>query len=237
MKAAGTFHAAIVDEVRRNILSGRWLPGHRLPVELDMAQAFGVSRMTVNKALTQLSREGFLERRRKGGTFVATPRGQSAVMEIADIRAEVARAGRVHSYAILKRSVRVATAQDAANLQRTDADTHVLALQTLHSADGAPYCLESRIIDLGTVPDAEYEAFEAEPAGPWLLRQVPWSSAELTIRALAASATDAKLLKLQAGAPCLEVGRFTRNNGKPVTFARLCYPAELHQVVAQFQHR
>ena len=50
-----TLHERILTEVRENIVSGTWPPGHRIPFEVEMAAAYGVSRMTVNKALTQLT--------------------------------------------------------------------------------------------------------------------------------------------------------------------------------------
>ncbi|MBN9194540.1 MAG: acetate--CoA ligase family protein, partial [Microbacterium sp.] len=57
--------------------------------ELDLAEQYGCSRMTVNKALTQLANAGLIERRRKAGSYVAQPRAQSAVLDIHDIRDEV----------------------------------------------------------------------------------------------------------------------------------------------------
>jgi GntR family histidine utilization transcriptional repressor len=232
-----THHQKILEQVRGNILSGTWPPGHRIPFENDMARDFGVSRMTVNKVLTQLTREGFLERRRKLGTLVSVPRVQSAVMEIADIKNEVLGAGQVHSYAQISRDVRPASAAECARLQMPDTVLRLLHLQGLHSADGVPYCLEQRLINLGAVPEAEGTSFETEPAGTWLLRQVPWSSAQHTIRAVAIAAADAKWLRLPSGTACLEIERLTQFNGQAITLARLCYPGDRHQLVARFLPR
>lgn len=237
-RSPGTHHQKILDDVRSNILNGTWPPGHRIPFENDMASAYGVSRMTVNKALTQLTREGFLQRRRKVGTFVSSPRVQSAVMEIVDLKTEVASAGRVHGYIQLHREIRSPTVADRHHLHLAeDVQTRILALQGLHTAEAQPYCIEERIINLAVVPGAEHASFEHEPAGSWLLRQVPWSSAQHTIRAIEASPADARLLKLPADTACLEIERLTHSNGRSVTFARLCYPGDRHQVTATFQPR
>ena len=66
-KKPGTFslHERILNDVREKIVSGTWPPGFRIPFETDMAKDYGCSRMTVNKALTQLARYGLLERARK----------------------------------------------------------------------------------------------------------------------------------------------------------------------------
>ena len=51
-------------------MSGEWAPGHRIPFEHELATEYGCSRMTVNKALSQLARAGLIERRRRSGSFV-----------------------------------------------------------------------------------------------------------------------------------------------------------------------
>lgn len=49
----GTHHDRIPAEIRGRILERRWLHGHRLKLELNMAATDDVSRMTIDKALTQ----------------------------------------------------------------------------------------------------------------------------------------------------------------------------------------
>lgn len=229
-----TLHERILTEVRENILRGDWRPGHRIPFETDMANQYGVSRMTVNKALTQLTREGYLERRRKIGTFVARPRVQSAVMEIANIGEEIRKRGEVYSFQPILSEVRAATASERAALGVGEGDLRVVSLEYVHQADGAPFCHESRIINLDAVPQAESVDFHAEQASAWLLRQVPWSAAEHTIRAVTPAASILKLLSLPAGTACLEIERRTEFEGRPITLARLTYPGTKHQLVAEF---
>ncbi|WP_395540936.1 UTRA domain-containing protein [Neotabrizicola sp. sgz301269] len=233
--AEGTLHERIVTELRERITSGVWPSGHRIPFETEMAADFGVSRMTMNKALAQLTREGFLERRRKLGTVVTAPRMQSAVMEIANIGEEIRALGQDYGYRLLSRNLRPAGPEDRQFLRPADeAPFRVLTLEALHLADGLPFCHESRVIHLGAVPQAEAADFAAQPSGAWLLQQVPWSAAEHVIRSTGASPDIAQALHLRPGTPCLEIARRTEFEGRPVTFARLTYPGERHQLVAGF---
>jgi GntR family histidine utilization transcriptional repressor len=233
--AEATLHERIVTDLRERITSGAWPSGHRIPFETEMAADFGVSRMTMNKALAQLTREGFLERRRKLGTVVAAPRMQSAVMEIANIGEEIRALGQEYGYRLLDRALRVAGAEDRKALRPADAAPfRVLAVEALHLADGLPFCHEARVIHLGAVPQAEMADFSTQPAGAWLLQQVPWSAAEHVIRATGAAPEIAAALQLRPGMPCLEIARRTEFEGRPVTFARLTYPGDRHQLVAGF---
>lgn len=228
-----TLHDRIIDDVKDNILGGVWMPGHRIPFETELAARYGCSRMTVNKALTELTKAGFLERRRRSGTVVRRPRTQSAVLEIADIEREITATGRAYAYALLFRGLRKATPDDRDRLELGE-PAKVVGIRCMHFADGEPFCVEERLINLAVVPAAEHESFRDAAPGGWLLRQVPWSRAEHTISAVNADAELAGLLRLKPGAACLVVERRTRLAEASVTHARLCYPGTKHQLMAQF---
>ncbi len=66
----GSKNAAIVAQVRQEIVGGHFPPGSRLPSQLEMAERFGVAGLTVQTALKELAREGFVEARSRSGTFV-----------------------------------------------------------------------------------------------------------------------------------------------------------------------
>lgn len=240
-KAVETHHARLIEALRQNILDGSWPPGFQLPKETDLALSQGVSRMTMNKVLTQLSSEGFLVRRKRSGTFVAQPRAQSAVMEINDIAEEVAELGYAYAWQ-LARCERMRLDQldqtDRVALGITDPrdGAEVLFLHGLHLARGEPFCLETRVIDPGVVPTALDQDFAVTIPGQWLLKTIPFSAARHRVRAVNAEGQDARQLNLPPGTACLEVLRQTRMDQAWVTHVRLLYPGELHQLVAEFTH-
>jgi DNA-binding LacI/PurR family transcriptional regulator len=61
----------IVESLRANISAGHYRDGARLPSEAELVRRFGVSRMTVVKAMQQLQQEGLLVRRTGSGTYLA----------------------------------------------------------------------------------------------------------------------------------------------------------------------
>lgn len=228
-----TRHDHIVEDIRSLIVDGRWLPGSQLPVETELAERYGVSRMTMNKALGQLAREGFLVRRKKSGTQVAQPRAESAVVAIADIRDEVRRSGRAYRFHLIARRMRPGREEDAL-LLGAPGTGEVLWLQGLHLADDRPFCLETRLINPAVAEGAKDQDFTALAPGAWLLEAVPWSVASHRVRAVNATVTEAKILELAVGEACLEIVRRTQVAGEWVTGVRLLYPGSEHQLVANF---
>jgi len=61
----------VVSEIRKRIVSGRWPAGHKLRSRAELVQEFGVSTMTVQSAMDELVRDGFVETKGRIGTFVA----------------------------------------------------------------------------------------------------------------------------------------------------------------------
>jgi GntR family histidine utilization transcriptional repressor len=155
------------------------------------------------------------------------------VLEIREIRAEVTSLGLHYRHELLSRAKRRARGADADRIGVVEA-TSLLALTCRHFAGSRPFCLEERLISLAAVPEAAEEDFAAIPPGTWLMRQVPWTAAEHRIRALAADTALAASLMLHQGTACLVIERRTWRAEQPVTFVRLTYPGDAHELVARF---
>jgi GntR family histidine utilization transcriptional repressor len=228
-----SLHRRILEDVEGRILSGEWAPGYRIPFEHELTEQYQCSRMTVNKAITELVKRGLIERRRKSGSYVTHPHSQSAVLEIHDIRLEVESLGLRYRYERRMRVNRAVKSADRRRLELSES-ARVVEISAVHFAGNQPFCLEDRLINLKAVPEAEGEAFDEAAPGPWLISQVPWSAAEHRIRAVGASARAAEMLEIIPGTPCLVVERRTWSGGLDVTHVQLTYPGEKHELVAEF---
>ena len=228
-----TLHQRILSEIEQKITSGDWPPGHRMPFELDLAEHYGCSRMTVNKVMTQLAKAGLIERRKKSGSFVSQPRSQSAVLEIHDIETEVRALGLEYAYEIGSFSVRRAIEDDLAKLDVSPGD-QLAEVSCLHRAAMRPFCLEQRLINLKTVPAAAKPDFSQLSPGAWLLKVIPWSAAEHRIFATGASVDVARCLEIARNEACLVVERRTWSHSGAVTYVRFTYPGDRHALVARF---
>src|SRR3954467_487404 len=78
------------------IAAGRWKEGEVVPSEQALVRQFGVSRMTVNRAVRELTAEQVLTRRQGAGTFVAPRKYQATLLEIRNIADEIRSRGHVH---------------------------------------------------------------------------------------------------------------------------------------------
>lgn len=75
-----TYH----EQIRKKLLEeiAQMQPGERIPNELHLAEFFGVSRMTVNKVITELAKEGYLTRGRGKGSFVSRKPASRKIVSI-----------------------------------------------------------------------------------------------------------------------------------------------------------
>ncbi|KQS64485.1 histidine utilization repressor [Rhizobium sp. Leaf371] len=228
-----SLHQRIFEDIEQKIMSGVWPPGQRIPAEHELEVTYGCSRMTVSKALSALAARGMIVRRRRAGSFVASPQMDRTVMDISDIGTEAKVAGHAYGHRILSRRIeRLGTAEAAAIGEAAGAE--VARVECLHIVDARPNALEKRLILLDAVPQARDETFEASPPGSWLLDQVPWSEAKHIIRAVSADAATAKLLTIERHAACLLLTRQTWQNGRTVTFVEITHPGDRYQFAGVF---
>src|SRR2546428_13929642 len=79
--------SSIADQIRTAIVTGQLKEGSRLPPERELAEQFGVSRVTVRDALRALEAMGLIQVRvgARGGAFVTAPTGSKAAQTMSDI--------------------------------------------------------------------------------------------------------------------------------------------------------
>lgn len=86
----------IKEHVLEKIRSGEWKQGDLIPTEEAFTKTFGVSRMTVNRALRELAADQIVVRIQGSGTFVAQEKFQATLVEIKSIADEVKARGHTH---------------------------------------------------------------------------------------------------------------------------------------------
>ena len=68
---ADPVYLQIYKQILRGIQEKQWQPGEKLPSDMAFARELGINHLTLKKALNRLAAEGFLNRTRGRGTFIA----------------------------------------------------------------------------------------------------------------------------------------------------------------------
>lgn len=222
----------IKHEVFRRIRSDEWGPGTLLPGEVELAAEFGCARATVNRAMQELSDDGIIERRRKGGSRVKLAPVRQVTFEIPLVRAEVEARGAKYRYALISSAIVTAPRWLRSRLALA-AGSRMRHVNCMHFAGSAPFQFEDRWINLTAVPRAEYADFSLTSPNAWLVSEVPYTNAEVRFSATSAEGPIAEHLACNSGAPIFMAERTTWLSGLPVTNVRL-YFANGYQMTAHY---
>ncbi len=209
-------------EVLRRIHTRHWKPGELIPKEVELAEQLGCARATVNRALRELAAEGFLDRRRKAGTRVATHPVRRAKLDIPVIRLEIEGRGQKYAYGLLFSERRTPSPEICANLRVTP-DSDMLHITSLHLADGKPYMFEERWVSVAATPEIASADLSKISANEWLVLHAPYTKGDISFSAVLASETEAKILRTQKNAPLFLIERTTWNGDHGITSARLLF--------------
>ena len=80
--SASPLYRQLMQRIRADIASGVYAVHSRIPSEAELGETYQVSRVTVRKALAELTSEGLLHRMQGKGTYVCAPRLKSNLREI-----------------------------------------------------------------------------------------------------------------------------------------------------------
>jgi GntR family transcriptional regulator, histidine utilization repressor len=221
------------DLIIGRISTGELRPHDRVPSENELVLAMQVSRMTANRALRELTDEGYVERVAGRGTFVADLRARSHVLEVHNIADEIGRRGHEHSCTVLRQSRQHARGEVARALN-VDQGVDVFHLLLVHAENGVPIQVEDRHVLAEFAPDCLQQDFRNLTPSAYLTAISPLQEAEQVVRAVQPNAAVRQRLQMAVGEPSLVVIRRTWSAGRPVTFARLHHPGSRYELTGHY---
>jgi len=224
----------VKNHLRERIASGHWVAGDLLPSEAELVALFEVSRMTVNRALRELSQEGLVERLQGVGTFVAQLHRISSTLNVRDVHDEILQRGHLHTAKVHGLETRPADARQAVDFGLT-AGAELFHSVIVHFENGVAIQCEDRWVNPACAPAYLGLDFTQTTPTNYLLEVAPLSEARYTIESLLPSALEAKLLGISKREPCLVVKRRTFSRGQTVTTVRLTHPGSLYVLEGSFQ--
>ncbi len=227
-------YARVKQHLKEGLAAGRWAPGALMPSEAELVAQFGVSRMTVNRALKELQAEGLVDRTQGVGTFAARLHRVSSSLTLRDLHEEITSRGHVHHAVVhVKRAERAAPA--LAEQLGLAAGAQVFHTLIVHHENGVPLQCEDRYVNPACSPD--YLAFDFTRTTPTqvLFETTALWRAQYSIEAARPTHEEARLLQLAPDAPCLVMTRRTFTRDAAITLARLVHPGTHYVLQGEFQ--
>ncbi|HWP19474.1 MAG TPA: histidine utilization repressor [Burkholderiaceae bacterium] len=232
-RAASASYLKVKQYLKDGLAQGRWRPGELMPSEAELVAQFGVSRMTVNRALRELQAEGLVERLQGVGTFAAQLHHVSSTLTIRDLHEEIEERGHRHHAEVRLQACEAASAVIARRLG-LQPGARVYHTLIVHHENGVALQCEDRYVNPAAAPDYLSVDFTRITPTRYLLEVAPMWDAEYALSACPASADEARLLGIGEGDACLVVERRTVFRGMPITWARLVHPGSRYHIAGRF---
>jgi GntR family histidine utilization transcriptional repressor len=219
----------IKDDLLTRIAAGEWKVGDAIPPEETLAREFAVARMTVNRALRELTEAGHLRRARGSGTFVAPFQVEASLLAIRNIADEIAGRGHRHRSQVQVLERATADAALATAFDRTRG-ARLFHSVIVHFENEVPIQVEDRWVSPELAPDYLGQDFGALTPNAYLSAVAPLSGARYSVEARLPPPAVAEMLAIGAGFPCLVVNRTTLVGERVASVATLWHPGERYRL-------
>lgn len=218
---------ALAEEIARD----RRPPGSPLPPERALAEHFGVSRVTMRRALAELERIGLVARSPTGGWLVAGPRVGEPPNQLMSFSEMAAARGLTPSARVLGATVRPATLDEAEVLGLAPG-APLFELERLRLMDGVPILVDRTRIPRSLAPGLEEVDFSTASLYAALEERygIRPARARFAVEAVAADERLARLLELQPGGPVLRCEQVTEDEaGRTVEVCEMLYRGDRYR--------
>lgn len=205
---ATPLYQQIYDDLRNDIKGGVYKNGDRIPSETELSQKYGVSRITIRRAIEDLCSDGFLVKMQGRGTFVGKrhiSRQLSRTREISTFTRMCQEIGARPGAHVVDRQITPGR-PDELKFFGLQEGALMLLVRRVRSADGLPVCDERVILPYDWAPGLLTEPLEDVSMFDTIERVLgrrPDHNPAWTINAVKATTEQAQLLEVSAGDPLI----------------------------------
>lgn len=135
-------YITLADDIRAGIAGGKYPPGSRIPTEAELETIYGVSRITVRKAMELLVNEGAVTRRRKVGSFVSEKKMTRYLNKCMSFTQMCELNGSVAGAHFLSAELISVWPKLTKELELSRNEDRILSIRRLRLCNGVPVCIE-----------------------------------------------------------------------------------------------
>ncbi|MGL1930674.1 MAG: histidine utilization repressor [Desulfotalea sp.] len=219
--------------IESRIDSGELLAEMKIESENMLVQLLGVSRMTVNRGLRELTAEGKLIRIQGVGTFVANLKPQSALLEVKSIAEEIRQSGGSYSCKVQLLEEESAKPSLALAMELQPYAT-VFHSVIVHMDNGVPIQLADRYVNPAIAPDYLLQDFSKISPNEYLLSLSQISEVEHVVEAVIPDSWVRSSLDINKAEPCLVLCRKTWVGKTVATKSSFYYPGSRYSIGGRF---
>ncbi|ODT88619.1 histidine utilization repressor [Phenylobacterium sp. SCN 70-31] len=236
--AAKTRSPPLYEQVKEDILSriasGEWPRGARLPSEHELVERFGISRMTVHRALRELSDKGVIERFQGVGSFVAAPTPRSDLVSISDISEEIHKRGNNHRAQVVELGA-IRTNIELATTFELNVGARIFHSVVVHFEEDSAIQLEERFVNPTFAPHYLEQDFTQMTPGRYLQDVGAATEVEQILYAALADERAQTLMGVGPDEACLLRMRRTWVDGVAATKSFFVYPGSRYSLGSRYQ--
>jgi GntR family transcriptional regulator len=225
-------HVWVRRRIQELVTTGGLRPGDALMGERQLEEEFGVSRITVRRAIADLVQDGALVRVKGKGTFVSHGMVRST-LHLASFNEDMRAAGFEPSTRVITAGTTAPPREAADHLGLSrDADAHVVA--RLRLANGAPVSVDESWLPPSLLPDLLGQDLTGSLYRVLAASGYPVERVEQTVEAAAAPERIARLLDIGPGSPVLLFHRRSFSGrtgpGTPIEYSISTYRSDRYQI-------
>jgi DNA-binding GntR family transcriptional regulator len=212
----------LLQEIKKNYQAGDLLPS-----EGEIEKKYGVSRITVRKAIEELSHEGIVVKKQGRGTFVM----EQKILYDANIIGSLTQRLEAQKHQLKTKSIEYITITEAHHVKELlECDT-LLCIKRFRILDGVPFALMLNYIDARKVPNLQ-EKFDMESLYTLYKEQynISFYHAEETVEAKSATKEQSRKRQIAENTPllCLQRLSYDKQN-RPMEYSDIVIKADMYK--------
>lgn len=223
----------IKDFLLREIQAGTWKEGDAIPSEAALAQQFNVSRMTVNRAVRELTSEQILNRIQGSGTYVAQQKYQATLVAIKSIADEIRSRGHAHR-SELHELLEVEASESLALQFQVEPGYRLFHSVIVHFENEIAIQVEDRWVNSALAQDYLNQDFSSITPNEYLVAVAPLQGVDYSIEAVMPPKHIADMLHISSKEVCLVLHRKTRSHNQIATIVTMWHPGSRYQFTGSF---